>query len=37
MTAPKKKREEKGVVFEGGETGNNANPLKIAMRIHAVK
>ena len=36
MTAPKEKREEKGVVFEGGETGRSEKALKIASRSHAV-
>lgn len=36
MTAPNANREEKGVVFEGGETGRIASALKIASRIQAV-
>jgi len=35
MTAPKAKREEKGVDLEGGEAGSSDNALKIASRTHA--
>lgn len=35
MTTPKEKREEKGVVFEGGEAGSNENALKMASRTQA--
>jgi hypothetical protein len=36
MTAPNEKREEKGVVLDGGATGSSENALKMASRNHAV-
>lgn len=36
MTAPNEKREEKGVVLDGGEIGSIESALKIASRSHAV-
>lgn len=35
MTAPNQNRDEKGVVFVGGETGSNDNALIIAIRNQA--
>ena len=37
IIAPKEKRDEKGVVLEGGETGSNDNALKNASKIHAME
>lgn len=34
ITIPSEKREEKGVDFEGGEAGSQANALNKAIRIH---
>lgn len=36
MTTPKEKREEKGVLLDGGETGRTESALKIASRTHAI-
>lgn len=36
MTAPKEKREVKGVVLAGGETGRIESVLKMARSSHAV-
>lgn len=35
MTAPREKREEKGVVFDGGDIGSKERDLKKARRIQA--
>lgn len=35
MTAPKANRDEKGVDFEGGATGNKDSALRIAIRTSA--
>jgi hypothetical protein len=35
ITAPNKNREEKGVLLEGGDTGNNEKALSMAIRNHA--
>lgn len=37
IIAPKEKKEEKGVVLEGGETGSNDIVLKNASKIHAME
>jgi hypothetical protein len=35
ITAPKANIDEKGVDFDGGETGNKDNVLRVAIRMNA--